>query len=282
MNEIRSLREGLVQYHQHSYRQSGSKYSDMIAAAAASGATNKSHTEEGICSENELELDEEAKFRQQIAHFYTTTRSLLGIVDFVFLFIKPLPLEATPYATPCVLSDVMLNGDRDGNTFRGIDLHHQRLQGFLELQRLVRRTSLYVIAYCKAKVVVQHDWSLRSDKVSTADNFPPNTNDGSDIQEKSITHNDEGHCLSDPNQLNLKRLPFDNDSDNWSHDIQVRNEYYEASVGKDVSVILHGKISGYQGFALVGLHSFRLPLANSSQDQFWLDPKLDPVDCLPR
>eukprot|EP00804_Cyclotella_cryptica_P003275 CCRYP_010521-RA/>CCRYP_010521-RA protein AED:0.00 eAED:0.00 QI:299/1/0.5/1/1/0.5/2/0/924 len=281
MNEIPSLREGLIQYHQQSYQKFGSKYSDMIAAAAASGTTSGNPKEEGKGSENELELDEDTKFRQQIAQFYSTTRSLLGIVDFVFLFINPLPVDATPYATPCALSDVLLNRDHDSYMSSGIDLHHQRLQGFLQLQRLVRRSALYVNAYCKAKSVVQEGWHLRSNKVSSADNSPPNTNDGSGVQEESIPQNEEGHFVAGPNQVNMKRLAFDNDRDNWSHDVQVRNECYEASVGKDVSVIMNGKCSRYQGFALVGLQSFHVPLANSSPEQAWLDPKLDPVDSLP-
>lgn len=85
-------------------------------------------------------------------------------------------------------------------------------------------------------------------------------------------------------QVNLKRLAFDNDRENWAHDATHRNEFYEPSVGKDVCVMVHENSSDYQGYALVGIHNFRLAKtcdSHSAEDP-WLQPEVDPVECIPR
>ena len=103
MNEISSLREGLLQYYMDSLHRH-SDHNDLIAAAAENGK------EEG---------EDTTNFRKRIAEFYSSRRTLIGIVDFIFLFVHPLPLMAKPYMSPC--------GATSNAVKNGIELHHERL-----------------------------------------------------------------------------------------------------------------------------------------------------------
>jgi hypothetical protein len=249
MNEIPNLRMGLLQYHQYSYNKIASKYDDLIVTAA----------------QEEESGDDETNGRKRIAEFYSSKRTLIGIVDFIFLFMNPLPLSAISYVTPCGASDVTLVDDLDGDVRRGINLHHQRLESSFLLQQLVSKASAYVVAYYRAKLVVQNGWYLLPSS-------PDSTNEAENKKES----------IAKQNQTNLKRLAFDNDRDNWAHDIGHRNEIYEASVGKDVFVLMHGNVqSKFQGFAFVSQHTFRVASSHLDSDSDWLHPSRDPVECIP-
>ena len=235
MNEISSLREGLLQYYMNS-RHTHSEHNDLISAAAAD-------TKEEVSEDT-------TNFQKRIAEFYSSKRTLIGIVDFILLFVNPLPLTAQPYMTPCgATSDAL-------TTTNGIELHHERLTGSLLLQQVVQKASAYILAYYRAQVVVQDGWQL-------------------------LQNGDRN-----PGGNNLKRLAFDNDEANWTHDQSHQNECYEPTVGKDVQVMMNGKTpSEYQGFSFVGMHVFDLPpkkSRKSKEEDFWLDPDVDPVDCIPR
>lgn len=218
MNGISHLREGLLQYHQYSHQKSSSKYNDLIVTAAE---------DEGVCT------GEESNYRKEMAQFYSTNRSVIGLVDFMYLFIHP-----------------------NQSQYRASDVN---FDDALLLQKLVDRTSMYIIAYCRAKEVVINGWKLLP--------RPKSFDDEGGDSEQSGEH---AH-------VNLKRLAFDNDKENWAHDLLHRNEYYEASVGKDVCVVIDGNSSDYQGYALVQIHTFRL---NPEDD--WLDPETNPINSLPR
>lgn len=127
------------------------------------------------------------------------------------------------------------------------------------LQQVVEKASAYILAYYRAQVVVHDGWQLLQ-----------NENRRDETQEGN----------------NLKRLAFDNDEANWAHDRSHQNECYEPSVGKDVQVMINGQTpSEYQGFSFVGIHIFDLPpkkWRKSNDNNFWLDPDIDPVDCIPR
>jgi hypothetical protein len=99
-----------------------------------------------------------------------------------------------------------------------------------------------------------------------------------------LNYEDESADATNHSQVNLKRLAFDNDRENWAHDATRRNEFYEPSVGKDVRVTVHGNSSDYQGYALVGIHTFRLARKcdNHSAEDPWLQPEVDPVECIAR
>ena len=248
MNEIPSLRNGLLQYQQHSYHKFAAKNSDT--------ATDGSKKDDST--------DDKTNYKQKIAEFYRTRRALIGIVDFVMLFVHPLPSEAVPYVTPCGASDMS-----------GIDLHKKRLQGSLLLQEMISRTSVFVLAYCRAKFIIQDGWYLNPKALSPGDDSVQCTDD---TKEKNVNN--------DNWEVNPRRLAFDNDRDNWNYDVIHQNNCYEGTVGKDVCVMLQrGKDSPYQGFTLVGMHVIRLPFAVSSgknTEDAWLDPSLDPVQHLPR
>jgi len=87
------------------------------------------------------------------------------------------------------------------------------------------------------------------------------------------------------------RLAFDDNIANISHDMQSQNEYYEATVGKDVICNVHSikhlAQSGHttqskiQAYALVGLHVFRYYTKQAGDDNnIHLSPENDPVLCI--
>ena len=256
MHEIPFLREGLLQYHHQAYSKFTSKHDNMIATAAANGSY-----------EEEISGDKKTNYRKKLAEFYGSKRCIIGIVDFIFLFVNMLPPTAVPYRTPCgACEDDMGSDAKDG-----IRVHHQCLRNTLLLQQLVGRASVHVVAYCKAKLVVQDGWHLMPQKPSSDElKNQDNSEDSAQIQ------------------ANLRRLAFDDDRDNWTYDVEHRNEYYEATVGKDVSSMMHGDSSSYQGFSSVGMHLFRLPKPtkkssrDTSPEDDWLNPRVDPVEYLPR
>ena len=258
MHEIPCLREGLLQYHQHAYREFSSKHDDMIVTAAS----DSSHEEAG---------GEKTNYRQKMAEFYGTKRSVIGIVDFIFLFVNLPPSTAVPHSTPSGASDIALKDDLGSDVKSGIHVHHQRLKGSLLLQQLVDRASVYVVAYYKANLIVQDGWYL--------------------LPRKSTSNETENRDRSEDTaqiKVNLRRLAFDDDRDNWAYDAEHRNEYYQATVGKDVRSMMNGDSSGYQGFSSVGMHVFRLPKPtkksprDTSLGDEWLNPMIDPVQYLPR
>jgi hypothetical protein len=112
-----------------------------------------------------------------------------------------------------------------------------------------------------------------------------------------------GWKLSYPVQENLetftKRLAFDDNEDNNRRDIKAKNEYYEASVSRDV--LCHVRpfdyfsqsdnendnyfakrrlvLSPYQAYSLVGAHMFKIPAGEESDHPLY--PSRDPVAAFP-
>jgi hypothetical protein len=87
------------------------------------------------------------------------------------------------------------------------------------------------------------------------------------------------------------RLAFDDNLANILHDMQSQNEYYEATVGKDVICNVHSikhlAQSGHttqskiQAYALVGLHVFRYDTKQAGEENnIHLSPENDPVLCI--
>jgi hypothetical protein len=86
----------------------------------------------------------------------------------------------------------------------------------------------------------------------------------------------------------VKRLAYDNDVDNIVRDLSIENEYYEATVSRDVRCELHSvrhlekagssTPSQYQAYSLVGSQVFKLPPEGEAHA---LSHTNDPVLALP-
>jgi len=192
-------------------------------------------------------------------------RCILGFSDFIYLFIGDLPTNSTPMATPSA-----------GPT--GIKIHRNLCQQAFLLRKRVGRAALFVKCYIDAMQVVVSGWTHISNE-----NGVPMSSDASSTKRTS----------EEINQVTpLKaRLAFDDNIANISHDMQSQNEYYEATVGKDVICNVHSikhlAQSGHttqskiQAYALVGLHVFRYYTKQAGDDNnIHLSPENDPVLCI--
>ncbi|KAL7550067.1 hypothetical protein ACHAWF_013305 [Thalassiosira exigua] len=89
----------------------------------------------------------------------------LGLVDFVSLFVPPLPPaedrpDVLPRLAPCAGSEYALEGSTDLPLASGIERHYQTLGFVLALQRLVSRAALHVRAYAWARLISRGGWDL--------------------------------------------------------------------------------------------------------------------------
>ncbi|EED92850.1 predicted protein [Thalassiosira pseudonana CCMP1335] len=279
MNEIHPvLREGLRQFHEHSsfHRSHGD---DLIAAAASYDERKQSSKDEVGNGSNESEQD--VVLRKELARHYGERRATLGIVDFFLLFVPPLPKDsaAFAYCAPCAATEDTLNDGIDADSFSGLELHYQQLRIAVALQARVRKAALYVSSYYKAKKVVHAGWHLNGKKQETA----------ASSDEVEVNVSEEQPIKDFTPNIQFTRLAYDYDRENWVHDLKAENECYEATVGRDVTVVTskandarYLAESGYQGYALVGWHAFQLPLSDdTSDDKFWLHPDKDPLLCIP-
>lgn len=132
-----------------------------------------------------------------------------------------------------------------------------RMEQLLTWRKRVARASVMVRSYVRAMKVVNQGWHL-------------------DKQ------------LPDGVAYLKRRLAFDHNSANVTHDAMHKNEYYEATVARDVRCDVHtpqhltnkgaSNPSPYQAYSLVGCHCFNLP--PKGQDHPLLYNK-DPVQALP-
>ena len=127
-----------------------------------------------------------------------------------------------------------------------------RLESLVELRKQAARASLFVAEYVKSRIVVNHGW---------------------DEERQTIK----------------RRIAFDDNIDNRKHDAAAKNEYYEATVSRDVKVEVHSKEhllksgsstpSPIQGYSLVGCHSFQLPEDSDTDHPLAYDK--DPIANIP-
>lgn len=130
-----------------------------------------------------------------------------------------------------------------------------RVNELLERRKLVARASVMVQAFVQARTVANKGWNLNMD-----------------LPEDTFT----------------KRLAYDEDIDNVQRDSTATNEYYEATVSRDVRCEVHSArhlekpgssvLSKYQAFSLVGSQVFELP---PSGERHALSHRKDPVLSLP-
>lgn len=192
-------------------------------------------------------------------------RCILGFSDFIYLFIGDLPAYVKPTATPSAGPE-------------GIQIHRKLCRQAFILRKRVGRAALFVKHYIDAMQVVVSGWTHISNETGR-----PMFSDA------TIT---KGTCEEIHQVTPLQpRLAFDDDLANISHDMQSQNEYYEATVGKDVICNVHSRKhiaqSGHttqskiQAYALVGLHVFRFDTTQAGEDiNIRLSPENDPVTCI--
>lgn len=141
-----------------------------------------------------------------------------------------------------------------------------RAEQMLRLRKRVARASVLVQAYTRARTVANRGWNL-------------------------------GATLRLPDDYWKRRAAFDVEIDNMHHDFTAKNEYYEATVSRDVSCCVRGAncfvpdkwwkfgktespavMSSYQAFTLVGLHAFHWPC---DDEELPLHYRRDPVKSVP-
>jgi hypothetical protein len=147
------------------------------------------------------------------------------------------------------------------------DSSRKRMEQLLRWRKRTARAALLVQSYVKARILVNKGWVLKR-------NLPT-------------------HYLT-------RRIAYDDNIDNTQRDTSAKNEYYEATVSRDVLTFVRPNepdalnqmdrwwqwrpdrlrrsvISRYQAFTLVGHHIFKIP----DDDDFPLLPKNDPVLVIP-
>lgn len=144
-----------------------------------------------------------------------------------------------------------------------------RMEQLLSWRKRSARAAVLVRSYARSRCIVNEGWNLHHELVE---------DDG------SIT----------------KRLSYDDNEDNNRRDAKAKNEYYEASVSRDV--LCHVRpfdffskkespsrdndpgrslvLSPYQAYSLVGMRVFKLPQGHRSED-YALKITRDPVDVFP-
>jgi hypothetical protein len=147
------------------------------------------------------------------------------------------------------------------------DSSKRRMEQLLTWRKRTARASLLVQGYVKARILVNKGWAL-------------------------------GRNL--PTRYLSRRLAYDDNVDNSQRDASAKNEYYEATVSRDILTFvrpnepnafaqdvgwlgsfrtrsLRTAISRYQAFTLVGHHIFKIP----QDEDFPLVPQNDPVLSIP-
>ena len=180
---------------------------------------------------------------------YQKKRLLLGVVDFLRLFSPPPGVGATPRPNPSAARDVRENDDD-----AGIGGHRARIVSAVTIRKRVAKAAVRVRAYVNAMKIVRGGWDV-----------PRLTHQ--DVHSSVPNYFEENSMRGTP--LYRRRLPFDDDIENIQRDCSSKNEYYEATVGRDILCNVHdnrhlmtkgsSRPSGYQGYALVGCHMFHLP-----------------------
>ena len=131
----------------------------------------------------------------------------------------------------------------------------ERVTELLERRKRVAQAAMLVEGYVQARTVANKGWNLSID-----------------LPEETLT----------------KRLAYDEDIDNVKRDSQAKNEYYEATVSRDIRCEVHSSkhlekpgssvLSKYQAFSLVASQVFKLP---HKGERHPLSHRKDPVLALP-
>ena len=140
-----------------------------------------------------------------------------------------------------------------------------RIEQMLRWRKRVARASVLVRAYARARTVANRGWNL-------------------------------GMNVRLPDNYRKRRVAYDDNLDNKQRDSLAKNEYYEATVSRDVIVQVRGveylksqswwkfgldaappAMSLYQGYTLVGIHAFQWP---RDDEDLPLHYKKDPVQSI--
>lgn len=205
----------------------------------------------------EQENSEDDIGNEMSADVYQKKRLVLGIVDFVRLFSPPPGIGAAPMPNPSAARKARENYDD-----AGIDGHKLRIVSAVAIRKRVAKAAVRVRAYVNGMKIVRTGWTVPSDGREA--NLP----------------------------IYQQRLAFDDEIENIRRDCSTKNEFYEATVGRDVRCNTHdsrhliekgsSRPSSYQGFALVGCHIFQLPDDTDPAARIHpLQSKNDPIAALP-
>ena len=189
------------------------------------------------------------------AALYRGKRRVLGLLDFVRLFVPSILERDMPFASPTAaeghsnLEELSNFGTRDG-----IDVHQERIKRLITIRKRVAEASVRVCAYKNAMDIVHDGWILPS--------------------------------TTPRHQTPLKRrMAFDLDHANVVHDSYAENEYYESTVGKDVqclqSLQTNDTKDSIQAFSLVGCHMFQSSRKNHNGNDGALKLSKDPILSIP-
>jgi len=219
------------------------------------------------------------------ASTYQKKRLRLGIVDFLRLFLPPPEAGAAPRPNPNAAREVDEEDDEGG-----IDAHKERVVSAVTIRKRVARASVRVQLYVNAVTVVRAGWPLPVPSLGTTSSSQQLDTSSQELDTSNGSV--EKESSRDEPQYR-RRMAFDDDIENIRRDCSKRNEYYEATVGRDVTCRVHDSMhmikkgssrsSGYQGFSLVGCHVFRLPEEDGSDANKFhpLQPQNDPLLALP-
>lgn len=130
-----------------------------------------------------------------------------------------------------------------------------RVEKLLRIRKVVAEAAVLVRFYVRARIIINHGWKVMEEE---------------------------------PENYLTRRLAYDSNAENMERDANAKNEYYEATVSRDVQCAVHSSdylenprssaLSPYQAFSLVGSHVFRLPPKGQAHS---LSHKEDPVVALP-
>jgi hypothetical protein len=194
-------------------------------------------------SEIEGAINEQQSLRQEKVDLYKHRRSVLGFVDFFWLFV-PSVLHGTPYTSPRATHDEDAIAFDD--TVGGIDEHQARVQQLIKIRQRVAKAAVRVRSYVNNMEVVQNGWKIPTPNIS---------------------------C-----QLRT-RLAYDNDDANIAYDCMSTHECYDpmlsrghssstATISDEGSKVLP---MPQQAYALVGCQVVRLP-QDAGSDFVSFDP----------
>ena len=185
---------------------------------------------------------------------YRGKRRVLGFLDFVRLFVPSILEEDMPFASPTAgEGHSNFGGSFNFGKRDGIDVHQERIKRLITIRKRVAEASIRVCAYKHAMDIVHDGWILPSAT-------PLN---------KSLLK---------------RRMAFDLDHANAAHDSYAENEYYDATVGKDVQCLQSlqdGKKDTIQAFSLIGCHMFKSSKSNHNGSDSALKPSNDPIQSIP-
>ena len=187
-------------------------------------------------------MNELRSTRQERADLYKGRRTVLGFVDFFWLFV-PTVLHGTPYSSPMAADDNHFCNNHDN--IGGIDEHQARVRQLIKIRQRVAKAAVRVCSYVNAMEVVHEGWKI------------PTCNDSFQLR---------------------TRLAFDSEEADTTHDVLSLHEYYDpmlsrvnlagTTISDDSSTLLPIL---QQAYVLVGCHVVRLS-QNAEIDIVTSDP----------